>query len=111
MKTYKISFNGRQVGAIGKTYRISQVITAENEEKANLKLYDKFEHIEILNIKEIPNATKLDQNNDSFELTHEGEVKFVGSEFDCFYNLQKLQSNSANWAMKYEKWKINPLKS
>ena len=55
MKTYKTSFNGRQAGALGITYRIETTVKAEDADKAALKLYDKYEHINHLNIKEVNN--------------------------------------------------------
>jgi hypothetical protein len=45
MKTYHIEFTGRNVGAIGAVYRITEEIQAENETDAGLKLYDKYELI------------------------------------------------------------------
>ncbi len=41
-----------------------------------------------------------------FNLTHNGEVVFTGSEGDCYMKLQKSQSQSADWAIKYEGWKV-----
>jgi len=52
MKTYKITFHGREVGAIGIFYQITATVQAENEEGAKLKLYDNYEHISVLTIKE-----------------------------------------------------------
>ena len=51
-KTYEIHFNGREVNAIGITYPITQTVEAENEEKAILKIYDKFDHIHVIRITE-----------------------------------------------------------
>ncbi len=42
-----------------------------------------------------------------FNLCHKGEVKYTGSENACYIQLQRLQSQSAEWAMKYEKWSID----
>jgi hypothetical protein len=42
---YHLRFIGRKLGSIGKTYYIEENIDAESEEKAWLKLYDKYEHI------------------------------------------------------------------
>ena len=50
MKTYKATFIGRLKSAIGITYKITDKVKAENEKEANLKLYDKYEHISNLKI-------------------------------------------------------------
>lgn len=52
MKTYKIIFRGRRVGAIGKIpkTKLKEVVSAENEEKAIISLYDRHEHISVLSI-------------------------------------------------------------
>jgi hypothetical protein len=52
MKTYEVRFYGRTIGAIGILYWITDTVQAENEEAAKLKLYDKYEHISILTIRE-----------------------------------------------------------
>lgn len=38
-----------------------------------------------------------------------GIIQFVGSENDCYHQLQRSQSQSADWAMKYEGWSISPI--
>lgn len=45
-----------------------------------------------------------------YELTQDGKVKFTGTENECYYKLQNLQSQSADWAMKHEGWEICPKK-
>lgn len=50
MKKFKLSFTGREVSAIGKTYKITATIEAENEKAAILKLYEKYEHIQSLTV-------------------------------------------------------------
>lgn len=39
-------------------------------------------------------------------LTRDGEIKFRGTENECFSKLLKLQSQSTYWAIKNEGWKI-----
>lgn len=51
MKKYQAKFIGRQLGAIGKFYRINICIIANNEEHAIKKLYEKYEHITDLKLK------------------------------------------------------------
>ncbi len=46
--TFKLSFIGREKGAIGKRYQITKKVTAFNQNEAELKLYDNYEHIAIL---------------------------------------------------------------
>lgn len=53
MNTYKITFIGCMLGAIGKTYRITNTVQAENTKEASLKLYDKYDHISIIEMEEI----------------------------------------------------------
>lgn len=46
--------------------------------------------------------------NKEFELRHKEELIFTGSENDCYFKLQRVQSQSADWAMKYEGYTITP---
>jgi hypothetical protein len=57
MPRYRIEFVGRQVGAIGVTYRQVVEVEAENEEAAGLKLYDTHEHIHGAHIRRIEEPT------------------------------------------------------
>jgi hypothetical protein len=50
-QTFYFSFDGRQLGAIGKTHFISTKVRAENEQEAINQLYNKYEHITNLKIK------------------------------------------------------------
>lgn len=52
MKTYRAVFQGRAKGALGIFYPMSTEVTAENEEAARLRLYDRFEHISSLRLTE-----------------------------------------------------------
>jgi hypothetical protein len=45
MKTYLISFKGRESGAIGTFQSYSVMVAAHDEREAILKLYDTYEHI------------------------------------------------------------------
>lgn len=45
-----------------------------------------------------------------YELKQDGILKFTGTENECYYKLQRLQSQSADWAMKWEGWTITPLR-
>lgn len=42
---YRATFKGRQVGALGITYRIAAEVTAANPVLARLALYERFERI------------------------------------------------------------------
>lgn len=53
MKIFKARFIGRQAGAIGRFEEVAVMVSAENKEKARLKLYDEYEHIQNLEIEEI----------------------------------------------------------
>ena len=53
MSSYKITFIGRESEAIGITYKITETVEAVTEEAAVLKLYDKYEHISVLNIEKL----------------------------------------------------------
>jgi hypothetical protein len=50
-QTFYFSFNGRLLGAIGKTHFVTTKVIAENKEKAIIELYNKYEHITNLKIK------------------------------------------------------------
>jgi len=41
-----------------------------------------------------------------YELTQDGKHLFTGTENECYYKLQRIQGQSADWAMKYEGYKI-----
>lgn len=58
MNKYTIQFRGRTRNAIGIFYTIVDSVIAENKEQAELKLYDKYEHIiqvKILKIEKVEN--------------------------------------------------------
>lgn len=62
MKTYRATFTGRLKNAIGIFYTITDYVTAEDEKAANLKLYDKYDHVMFLKLElceEKPNARNL----------------------------------------------------
>ena len=43
------------------------------------------------------------------KLTHKGKEIFRGTENECYIKLQRSQSQSADWAIKYEGWKVEKL--
>lgn len=45
MKTYKIRFLGREIGAIGIISHYTETVEAKNKELAILELYKKYEHV------------------------------------------------------------------
>ena len=47
-------------------------------------------------------------NQTTFILSRDGVEKFRGTENDCYMKLQRLQSQSAEWAIKYEGWRVRP---
>ena len=54
----------------------------------------------------------MKKEKNEFILTHEGIEVFRGTEEACYVKLQRSQSHSADWAMKYERWdvkEINPV--
>jgi hypothetical protein len=52
MKTYDAYFYGRQRGALGICYNIHTTVQGKNEEEARLKLYDRFDDVLRLQLKE-----------------------------------------------------------
>lgn len=50
MKLYRMTFTGREVGAIGVFTRYSIVVRAESEEAARIELYQTHEHIRGLHV-------------------------------------------------------------
>ena len=55
-KTYTITFRGRTVGAIGIFYTIKETVTALSEKAAVLSLYDRYEHIHVIALREEGNC-------------------------------------------------------
>lgn len=53
--------------------------------------------------------TTTTQEEKIFELTQDGAVKFRGAENSCFHKLQRMQSQSSDWAMKYEGWTVREI--
>jgi hypothetical protein len=47
--------------------------------------------------------------NKIFVLSQDNKEIFQGTENECYIKLQKIQSFSADWAMKYEGYKIESL--
>lgn len=43
-----------------------------------------------------------------YTLIRKGIIQFIGTENECYITLQKSQSQSADWAMKYEGWSVQP---
>jgi hypothetical protein len=52
MNTYTARFTGRAVGSIGRRYYIVTVVKAKDKEKANILLYNEYEHISGLQLLE-----------------------------------------------------------
>ena len=61
MKTFQISFTGRERGAIGAFYPISFSLTVENESGIIEKIYKDYEHVQFLEAVEIPVAPEPDK--------------------------------------------------
>ena len=57
---YQASFNGRRQGALGIFYHIFDTVEAENKEAAELKLYEKWEHITRLSLTPTEKGFSLD---------------------------------------------------
>lgn len=53
MKTYKATFVGRRVLAIGITHRVETEVNGIDPEDARLNLYDRYEHISNLELTEV----------------------------------------------------------
>jgi len=53
MNKYNATFIGREVNAIGSFYRIYTTVEAESEHDANIRLYDRYDHISQLVLTEI----------------------------------------------------------
>ena len=43
------------------------------------------------------------------KLSQDGTIKYIGSEDECYFKLQRSQGMSSDWAMKHEGWKIEPV--
>ncbi len=44
-----------------------------------------------------------------YELRRDGKLILRGSSDECYMRLQQVQGQSADWAMKYEGYTINPI--
>lgn len=53
MRKYKATFTGREAGAIGICYKITDTVKAVNQYVAREELSEKYEHITELELKEI----------------------------------------------------------
>jgi len=50
MKTYRIQFNGRKVGAIGKLANFFVTVESGTVHNAIISLYENYEHIHVLTV-------------------------------------------------------------
>ena len=48
------------------------------------------------------------KKSNPYELVHNGEVKFKGTEFDCRWKLLRIQPMSIQWATTNDGWAIRP---
>jgi hypothetical protein len=55
------------------------------------------------------NWLQKETQSDMYDLRRDGKLIMRGSEAECYYRLQRIQSQSADWAMKYEGYTINPI--
>jgi len=53
MKKYTASFVGRKKGAIGIFYNIKCTVKGENKEEAKMNLYETYEHLHHLSLREV----------------------------------------------------------
>jgi hypothetical protein len=86
---------GKQKGGLRKYKLLSKL------EFYNVPVYIENEGVvtpPLINLKELGNM--------SYQLKRDGEVKFEGTENECFIKLQQSQSQSWDWAMKNEGWTI-----
>lgn len=51
---YKFRFSGRLIGSIGKMRVFSCVVTGESQEDAMMKLYERYDHITVISVREVP---------------------------------------------------------
>lgn len=56
LKQFEVRFSGRNKGATGRTFMMSRSIEGETFEKAQIKMYDKYQDISIYSFKEIKEA-------------------------------------------------------
>jgi len=46
---------------------------------------------------------------DLYDLRHDGKLIMRGTEAECYGKLHRIQSQSVDWALKYEGYTINPM--
>ena len=52
-KNFLANFVGKRVGAIGVSYSVTENFSGENQEEAHLSIYDKYEHLQFLQMAEV----------------------------------------------------------
>jgi hypothetical protein len=52
MRTYKFRFSGRLIGSIGKIGVVTCVVTGESQEDAMMKLYERYDHVTVISVRE-----------------------------------------------------------
>ena len=63
MKYFKANFSGRTIGALGITYTIATLVSGATIEQAQVNLYNRFEHIQNLDLVEITNYVKMSEHD------------------------------------------------
>jgi len=53
MKKFRITFSANKLGSLGKTVTQTETVLAKRRELARIPLYDRYEHIKILRIREV----------------------------------------------------------
>ena len=121
MKKFTFNFLGVKNGSIGKKAKFTVTTEAENFDKAMLKLYDTHEHIQVLKV----NGKAVDKDYTfaefkeeeielfTFIVTKDGEEKArfkdQSTDFEPFKYILNHQSQSTQWAMRYEGWKVQEI--
>jgi hypothetical protein len=49
-----------------------------------------------------------DRKVPEYKLIHKGDIVFTGTNNQCYVKLQRSQSQSADWAIKYDGWEVEP---
>ncbi len=52
-KKYRVTFNGRAKGAIGRSSNFQVTVSADSPQQAILKLYDEYDHIHMPQVAEV----------------------------------------------------------
>ncbi len=89
MKTYKVTFVGRTLNAIGVCYRISDTVKGIDEKDALINLYSKYENVSLAVFTEIISPKFVTVVTTHYGMTREEYAAKAGKHYSCFDNRER----------------------